>query len=629
MKAEGLPSPPLPISSWTQAVTPLVLVPGRLYFVAILQRDGDRALVSMGGRRFTAELRGQFPDSGRVPVSVREATPERIVLEQAAPARRDASAPTSRAGSHEALLERIGLPVRAEFLACLPHLIRHGHPITAESLLSLADAWLQLADAAPEALPVLARLQAEGLPLVDETIAAAQRWQADREGLRAEALSRLARSLAELSRSLGEQPGRQQWEPFPSVTRSLARALAELPLTRAGDPSVASRVASWAQTFSTPLEAVLARIELPPVLQRYSPASAPQQPASLEATPAAAASPEPPAVEASAPAAPEAGQPATSGQSPAASVLATQPPPQPSGSGAESLPRPTAAAPPETTAQIAATPERGNSPSPTYSTIPGVSTPAPVPAHDAPAAPPPTQAAADAAPPRESPEAAEPRQAEPGRQPEAPVVLRNPGTPGVRIPALEDNTQVQLRRLEIALNRLADRFDQLSPASREALMESRAALHQVLETIDAQHIGNLRTPPEAATTHCYTMSIPINWSGPEDSAELRVHYRPGRRKRVDPSNVHLAFRLSLESLGTVAIDLRVFRRLASCSVRTASDLVNQLALAEAPSLQAGLEKLGYQVTGIRCSIAGAQDQPGTAEEAVIVPQSLSRVDVLV
>ena len=175
-----------------------VLVPGRLYMVNVLQRDGDRALVAINGRRVAAEVIGTLPNQGRVPVFVREVSAERVVLQQApeAPA---PQAATPLQTDLAAILERIGLPPRAEYVNCLAEMVHAGQPIVPEAVLELYEAWVALADLNPSSLPILARLQSQGLPLLRETLSAAVRWEAAEPLVTTESITRLTQAMAGLA----------------------------------------------------------------------------------------------------------------------------------------------------------------------------------------------------------------------------------------------------------------------------------------------------------------------------------------------------------------------------------------------------------------------------------------------
>ena len=131
------------------------------------------------------------------------------------------------------------------------------------------------------------------------------------------------------------------------------------------------------------------------------------------------------------------------------------------------------------------------------------------------------------------------------------LVVSNPGNLQPGIPALERNAAIQLRRLANALDRVAERLEALGTKVGEALTQTRTAMSDLLTRFDTLQMANLRAPADSTVPHFYAFSVPIAWSGHNDEAALRVYYRPGRSRRVDPSNTHLAFRLTLAPLGTV------------------------------------------------------------------------------
>ncbi|MGI6208632.1 MAG: flagellar hook-length control protein FliK [Anaerolineae bacterium] len=469
----------------------LVLVPGRLYYVAILGKDGDRALVSLGGHRFSAEVVGDLPEQGRVAVTVREATPDRVVLERAPePQALAPHTPETPADPAHRLLARMGLPALPEFREVLPYLLRSGQPLTAANLLALQEGWGRLAGEYPDGLPLLARLQAQGLPLIPETMEAAARLESARPLLTADGLFRLAQSLLAVGSALEGEASLQRLESLPTFTRALARSLVSLPLTSAGHPTVARQVAALLSNVATPVEALLLRHH----------------------------------------------------------------------------------------------PVQGRQPALADPTLEGKQT--------------------------------------------GDLFLRNPGSAPVRLPALEENVQVQIRRLDALLDRLMEGPERLSPESREALRHCQEAVRNVLQGLDAEQIGNLRSGPDASVPHTFAFSLPIAWSGPQDEASLRVYCRRGRGQALDPRNAHLAFRLTVAPLGTVEVDLRILRDTIACDVHTADETVNRLAERAAPQLRQGLQNLGYLVRAVRCSASPrlSVQPPGTV---TLAPEELALVDLVV
>ncbi|NPV09399.1 MAG: hypothetical protein HPY83_15745 [Anaerolineae bacterium] len=502
MYSEGLPVVTELGHRWG-ATPSLVLLPGRLYYVAVLGREGDRALVSLGGHRFTAQVVGEIPEQGRIAVTVLEASRERVVLERAP----EPPSLPARAGSDDpvvGLLSRMGLPPRPEYQEILPHLIRLGQPLTPENLLSLHEAWGRLASRNPEALPLLARIQAEGLPLVPEALEAASKLAPTQSLLTASTLLRLTQSLVALARALESQPAPRGLDSLPAFARALARSLASLPLASAGHPAVARQVSSLLNRLATPIEAMLARLGPAP--------------------------------------------------SPSPGLQAAQDPISTSDQW-EGLP-----------------------------------------------------------------------QLSPGNSDLSPeVLIRNPGSDRPRLPALEDSIQVQIRRLDAALDRLMEQPDRFSAESRQALLHCKEAVQSVIADLEAEQIGNLRLSPDHGVSHCLSFSLPIAWSGTQDRASLRVYYRPKGARALDPTNAHLAFLLSVEPLGTVEVDLRLLRRNVSCDVRTEDQETKRLAEEAAPYLRQGLQGLGYLVSSIRCSAA-----PKCSPEArePMEPLSLARVNLV-
>jgi hypothetical protein len=104
------------------------------------------------------------------------------------------------------------------------------------------------------------------------------------------------------------------------------------------------------------------------------------------------------------------------------------------------------------------------------------------------------------------------------------------------------------------------------------------------------------------------------------NARLRVAYRgEGDAPGIDPANTRFVVRLVLatgECLGdTLEVDLSVAGKKVGALVTASSEKLQQLAESEMPSLQEGLEGLGYQLRSMNCEVGSLKptdevDAPG-------------------
>jgi len=556
VKAAGLPVQTIP--SQNIASTLLSLQRGQTYVATILERNGNQAVVSIGGHRIAAQLIGNFPAAGRIRVHVREATPEQVVLQRAPERPVVLPTPSLLTSASEEILSRIGLPPRPEYMTCLSYILATGQPVTPQSVLDLYEAWLTLAPGQESTLPALAQLQAQGLPMVAETLAASQVWASKGMRITASDLIALGKAFNVLAESLASEPVAKRLRPLPDALRSLARTLLSIPLRYGPDPTLAQRISTIVRTLTTPLEALLAR--LPAQLS----AATPWQEPSIGADGAFPAG----AADYAAPQFPGTGHRAAENDS----FL------QETGRGQQSnsaLIRPA---------------ETQENPSGEQWLTSG------------------------------------------DDRPGLETVVRNPGTLGPSIFALERHIQVQLRRVASALDQLALNMDQLSVDSRHATMEARASLQTVLDSLDATQVANVRSASEELMAPYYMLNIPISWSGNQDHAELKVYYPGSGSRRVDPKNTRVAFRIHVEPIGCVEVDMSILNNILSCQVRTEDPFVNQLALEQTPRLQSSLEKHGYLVRSIRCTTQIRIDEKTSndaATHAAPQPNILRHVDMVV
>jgi len=164
----------------------------------------------------------------------------------------------------------------------------------------------------------------------------------------------------------------------------------------------------------------------------------------------------------------------------------------------------------------------------------------------------------------------------------------------------------------------------------EVATRLRSLLATVQETTRHIEFRQLSNAGDTATTTLpayLQFFLPLQGAGPNEYVELRVYYRQGKGKQIDPDDVRLAFLLEMQAIGTVVVKLDIFRQHVRAAIETAHAEVEQLFRAMAPQLRSRLHTLGYVVDAL--NVARTQ-RPALEGEAPPPPAtSLHRVDVSV
>jgi hypothetical protein len=148
------------------------------------------------------------------------------------------------------------------------------------------------------------------------------------------------------------------------------------------------------------------------------------------------------------------------------------------------------------------------------------------------------------------------------------------------------------------------------------------ALDSFLNGVRQMQFAN--TPPDPATAQgrWLRLDLPlggfgmapggINPSRPQ-TARLRVAYRPeGEGSKLDLANTRLVLQVDLGPEEAVQVDLSVVDRRVGARVTATSEALCEKAERALPSLETGLERLGYSLQSARFDVACLRTQPAWA-----------------
>jgi len=155
-----------------------------------------------------------------------------------------------------------------------------------------------------------------------------------------------------------------------------------------------------------------------------------------------------------------------------------------------------------------------------------------------------------------------------------------------------------------ASQRLADAPGPAAAKSGESqtdLAAATAKVNQVLDTVKAEQLQNLRLLP---TNELY-VQLPFAEDARLGRVEIRISRRGERaRRKIDPRNVLLTLAVTTSKLGRVKSSLSIVDGRVSCRFKAESERVVSLLEKNTDALKGALEKLGYRVTSIECAPSG-------------------------
>ena len=141
--------------------------------------------------------------------------------------------------------------------------------------------------------------------------------------------------------------------------------------------------------------------------------------------------------------------------------------------------------------------------------------------------------------------------------------------------------------------------------------ENRLAseIDRFLDSIRQMQFNNTSNSKDPTNPPWLLIDIPISEKSKEpppqnmQSANLRIAYRPDEDgKRIDPDNNRLILSVDLDEENTLEVDISMVGKRIGTWLTVTDDNWRNLVEEELPSLQDGLEKLGYFLQFARCEV---------------------------
>lgn len=95
------------------------------------------------------------------------------------------------------------------------------------------------------------------------------------------------------------------------------------------------------------------------------------------------------------------------------------------------------------------------------------------------------------------------------------------------------------------------------------------------------------------------LQLPGEWFGLEQDLFMDVEGKKNEDDVIDPDYCHILFYLELGSLKETVIDMRVQKRIVQLTIFSDNEKASSVLKSLKPSLEQGLEKIGYQVSTVR------------------------------
>ncbi len=618
------------------AVRGLQLSAGQEMFATILSMVDDHVMLDMGnGQRLTATVQTDQPlQPGQViQLQVTEASQNLVTLRLMPPG---ASTGQESQAAINQFLQSIGVPDDAFNRQALMALMADAQPVTVEGLDELRTLAQSLQSATPEDVRAIVYLLARDLPVTPAMV------DVVRQGLSGGndpvALGDRARDLASQLSSLLSATSSET--DTGGLDADLRQLLTQLPAPTGGQPPSPAGLRSAMEQLISTVEHELSKL----IDDRPT-----AEPSVRTATAGGSTTPPPPGTAAEA-------EPARAGGPLVAAATA-------SGEGTAAQPPATAAAgePPvsEATGQSAPAPTSPGASSPS-----GVATPAGA-QLDANATGAPTpissqqpgaigavdqpRAADSVQPPTVLPGTIDSRQASSHAAGSGPATSAQPGlsAPSILPPtsgpanAAHDQSGVVLPLphsagvdTQLAARQLIDRLDTvltsgtLNQNQQPVAAALRDTLQQFVQTVQFHQIENSAAPTPTLGVNYLTFPLPLGDGQTFRQADLSITYKEeGGARRIDPNDVQVVVQLDLSQLKRVTIALHLLQRQIACTIEAENPDVERILAGAAPELRTNLQKLGYAVEPIRCTLAvpGAAGPSRTA--GTPIRAALGRVNV--
>ncbi len=163
-----------------------------------------------------------------------------------------------------------------------------------------------------------------------------------------------------------------------------------------------------------------------------------------------------------------------------------------------------------------------------------------------------------------------------------------------------------------------------SPELRRLLAQLDDLAPELADLIQAQQLKNAGQPRDSSE-QWLAFQVPISGTPRQlpQTAELRISRRAGGK--IDPQRVRLVLQVELERYQRVELRLDVLGNQVNCHLAGSNEDAVQALRERFPSLQEGLERLGYRVGAAAFGLLSGEPDPTAV--AVAVPQRLVQVDL--
>ena len=159
----------------------------------------------------------------------------------------------------------------------------------------------------------------------------------------------------------------------------------------------------------------------------------------------------------------------------------------------------------------------------------------------------------------------------------------------------------------------------------------------MLSHVEYSQLANSAEIQQRATNDGYYLfHVPLGGKQGElqQTALLKVYHRGERDKKLDIDNIRVVFRLDLQHLKMLEVDLLIRDRQINARISGISDDITQFISARSAELTSSLEDLGFQVNQLQYGLLGDFDEETDEDSrlldpqyAPLIPGSVMKIDV--
>ncbi len=192
--------------------------------------------------------------------------------------------------------------------------------------------------------------------------------------------------------------------------------------------------------------------------------------------------------------------------------------------------------------------------------------------------------------------------------------------------------------LRVLLARLADKADEVmnnqdsSAVLRRELAQLRDGVRTLLGQVEYSQLANSTDAgARPVQNNYYLFQIPL-FGRPGESqqpASLKVYYRGEQGKKLDINNIRVVFRLEMQNLKTLEIDLMIHNRQIDPRISSLSKEINQFIAERTDELDKSLKGLGFQMNDVHFDLLDeyqVEDEPLDQQLTPVIPGRVFKVD---